>query len=96
MCSRKCQFLAVTSILINVCGAVFNPCGLVPLYKTNNEEVRTNVRMCTALAHLPLEDVDDGCIHIIEIAPSGMRELEKFHDYFVEQWLDMDNVKKKM
>lgn len=69
-------------------------CGLVPAYN-ENEEIRYHIRMCSALAHIPLEMIDDGWLCIQESTPENQK-LQEFYDYFVEQWLDNENIPRVM
>lgn len=81
-------------IIIKGCNFHFNQAiwrkvqelGLVTYYK-ERKEVRDHIRMCAALAHLPEEHISDGWLHIMENAPN-LEALDKFNDYFVEQWLE--------
>lgn len=45
--------------------------------------------MCSALAHLPIENVDDGW-------PYNNEMPTKFYDYFVTQWLEHSSIIKEM
>lgn len=84
------------------CNYHFNQCiwrkvqdiGMVTDY-THDYEVRLNVRMCSALAHLPLDQVDEGWLLIQENTPNH-EKLSKFYDYFVEQWLENSIIPKDM
>lgn len=69
-------------------------CGLVSAYK-ENEEIRCHIRMCSALAHLPLEMLDDGWLCIQESSPENQK-LQEFYDYFVDQWLDNEHMPRDM
>ncbi|GBM30334.1 hypothetical protein AVEN_174145-1 [Araneus ventricosus] len=42
--------------------------------------------MCSALAYIPLNIVEDACIVIMEITPQ-QEKFSEFIDYFVEQWM---------
>lgn len=53
----------------------------------NDEDIRLHVQMCSALAHIPIDDIDEGWIMIMENTPE-VEKLRRFYDYFVEQWLD--------
>ncbi|CAL1272081.1 unnamed protein product [Larinioides sclopetarius] len=82
--------------LLNIvgCNFHFNQClwrqvqslGLVQVYK-ENEEIRLHIRMCTALAHLPEADIDEGWLCIQETSPQHAK-LQEFFDYFVKEWLE--------
>lgn len=69
--------------------------GLVTDYK-NSEEVRLLMRMCSALAHLPVENVDNGWLVIQAETPNNDEKLTKFYDYFVTQWLEHSSITKEM
>jgi len=43
--------------------------------------------MCSALALIPLQYIDEGWLIIMESNPNN-KKLKLFHDYFVEQWLE--------
>lgn len=60
--------------------------GLVVEYK-DCEAIRTFCRMCAALSHLPIENIEDAWLLIMENAPSN-EKLSSFIDYFVTQWMD--------
>lgn len=64
--------------------------GLVVDY-TENKEVRDICRMCSALAYLPLEFINDAWLYIMSICPKN-EKLQLFVDYFVNQWMDNDNI----
>lgn len=68
--------------------------GMVTEYK-NNDEIRLHIRMCAALAYLPLEDLDDGWLTIQESSPNN-EKLQEFYDYYVEQWLQNSTITKNM
>ncbi|KAG8177811.1 hypothetical protein JTE90_021144 [Oedothorax gibbosus] len=46
--------------------------------------------MCSALAYIPLEFIDDAWLIIWEIA-YNIRKLSPFIDYFVDEWMDNPN-----
>ena len=87
---------------ISGCNFHFNQCmwrnlqnfGLTADY-TNNEEIRLHIRMCAALAYLPIDDVEDGWICTQQTSPNH-EKLTRFYDYFVSQWLENDNITKEM
>lgn len=66
--------------------------GLVEEYR-DNEEIRLNIRMCSALSLIPLQNIDEGWLIIMENSPNN-EKLKIFHDYFVEQWLDNATITK--
>ncbi|KAF0759758.1 MULE domain-containing protein [Aphis craccivora] len=66
--------------------------GLVDEYR-DNDEIRINIRMCSALALIPLQDIDEGWLIIMENSPDN-EKLKLFHDYFVEQWLENTIISK--
>lgn len=80
--------------VISGCNFHFNQClwrkiqslGLVKDYK-ENEEIRQICKMCSALAYMPLNTIEDGWILIMEGVPDN-EKLNQFIDYFVEQWMD--------
>jgi hypothetical protein len=43
--------------------------------------------MCSALAFIPLQDIDEGWLIIMENSLNN-EKLKFLHDYFVEQWLE--------
>jgi hypothetical protein len=47
--------------------------------------------MCAALAHMPLDAIDEGWLHIMESSPDYSK-VQDFNDYFVEQWLENDVI----
>ncbi|XP_060845637.1 uncharacterized protein LOC132925246 [Rhopalosiphum padi] len=59
--------------------------GLASNYK-DDADTRLHVRMCSALAHIPIDDIDGGWI-IIMINTSDNDKLQIFYDYLIEQWL---------
>ncbi|CAL1288591.1 unnamed protein product [Larinioides sclopetarius] len=79
---------------ISGCNFHFNQClwrkiqtlGLVKEYK-ENEEIKLFCKMCSALAYMPLNTVEDAWIVIMERAPQH-EKLSEFIDYFIEQWMD--------
>lgn len=79
---------------INGCHFHFTQClwrkvqelGLVRKYM-EEEEIRLHIRMCAALAHLPVEDVEEGWLSIQEESPTDP-SLQTFYDYFVSQWFE--------
>lgn len=60
-----------------------------------NQEVRTSICMCAALAFLHPEQVQDGWILIHSQAVQN-EKLTKFFDYFVDQWLENPNIQIEM
>lgn len=64
--------------------------GLTREYR-ENEEVRMQVRMCAALAFLRPEDISDGWLEIHSKSPD-VTKLAEFFDYFVERWLENDEI----
>ncbi|KAL4123194.1 hypothetical protein QTP88_015417 [Uroleucon formosanum] len=58
-----------------------------------NEEIRLNIRMCSALALIPFQDIDEGWLIIMESSPNN-EKLKLFYDYFVEQWLENEIMSK--
>lgn len=56
-----------------------------------NSEISLHVRMCAALAFLKPEDVLDGWVEIHSQAPESSK-LSQFFDYFVENWLDNQDI----
>lgn len=56
-----------------------------------NEEVRMIIRMCAALAFLRPEDVPDGWLEIHSRVPDN-EKLSGFLDYFVERWMENEEV----
>lgn len=86
------------STVISGCSYHFNQCiwrrvqhlGLTSLY-TNNPDVRKHIRMCAALAYIPPDDVEDGFLKIMETTPS-LPKLKEFYDYFVNEWLENENI----
>jgi len=51
--------------------------------------------MCSALALIPLQDIDEGWLIIMENSPNN-EKLKLFHDYFVEQWLENEIMSKNI
>ncbi|GBN79445.1 hypothetical protein AVEN_69305-1 [Araneus ventricosus] len=58
--------------------------------------------MCAVLAHLPIEDIVDGWLCIMEDSPEN-EKLQRFYDHFLNQWMensvitiDMWNCLKKL
>jgi len=43
--------------------------------------------MCSDLAHIPIDDIDEGWIIIMTNTPDNDK-LQIFYDYFIEQWLE--------
>jgi len=68
--------------------------GLVDEYR-DNEDIRLNIRMCSALALIPLQDIDEGWLIIMESSPNN-EKLKLFHDYVVEQWLENEIMSKNI
>lgn len=52
-----------------------------------SEEENRHVAKCGALAHLPVDFVEDGWLAIMEEAPDT-DNITKFNNYFVSTWLD--------
>lgn len=50
-------------------------------------EENKHVANCGALAHLPVEKVEDGWLAIMEDAPNS-EKITKFNNYFVSTWLE--------
>ena len=69
-------------------------CGLAPAYK-ENEEIRLHIRMCSALAHVPLELIDDAWLSIQESTPED-EKLRVFYDYVVDQWLENEHIQREV
>lgn len=57
----------------------------------DNIEIRQICKMCSALAYIPLNMVEDAWILIMELLPQHQK-LNEFMDYFVEQWMDNPTV----
>lgn len=82
------------NIRVSGCNFHFNQClwrkvqelGLTEEYK-QNAEVRLHIRMCAALAYIPLTEVENGWLSIMEDAPTTSK-LQQFQDYFIEQWME--------
>jgi hypothetical protein len=51
--------------------------------------------MCASLAYLSLEHIDEGWLIIQENSPHN-EKLQKFYDYFVEQWLENGEITRAM
>lgn len=68
--------------------------GLASEY-TNNCEIRLVVRMCSALAHLPENDIDSGWLYIMSEAPVN-EKITKFLDYYVAYWLENATISRQM
>jgi hypothetical protein len=47
--------------------------------------------MCAGLAYLPIDEVEDGWLMLMESLPQN-EKLTLFLDYFVEQWMEKQNV----
>ncbi|KAE9544242.1 hypothetical protein AGLY_001421 [Aphis glycines] len=60
--------------------------GLASNYK-DDANIRLHVRMCSALAYIPFDDIDEGWIIIMTNTPDNDK-LQIFYDYFIEQWLE--------
>ena len=56
-----------------------------------NEEIRQICKMCSALSLIPIEFIDEALLLIMEDAPQEDK-LSTFISYFVEQWLENQNV----
>jgi hypothetical protein len=84
--------------VITGCNFNFNQClwiqiqniGLAVEYK-EDEQVRIIFRMCAALAYLPIDEVEEGWLMIMESVPQN-EKLTLFLDYFVERWMGNQNV----
>ena len=80
------------------CNFHFNQCiyrkiqelGLVKDY-TENEEVRTYIRMIAALAHIPPQCIDYGYDHLMANVPAAEGIVE-FNNYVTEQWFNNPHV----
>ncbi|KAF0713219.1 MULE domain-containing protein [Aphis craccivora] len=68
--------------------------GLASTYK-DNADIRLHVRMCCALAHIPISDIDEGWIIIMSNTPDNDK-LTLFYDYFIEQWLENPIISRGM
>lgn len=87
------------SVQILGCNYHFNQCvwrkiqelGMIHDY-TNKEEVRLHVRICAALAYVPVTDVENGWLCIMEDSPNHHQQLQKFQDYLVDQWIQNSNI----
>jgi hypothetical protein len=87
--------------VITVCNFHFNQC----LWRQKNivlwgeyeenEQVRLTYRMCAALAHLPIKKVEEGWLMMVENVPQN-KKLTLFLDYFVEHWMESQNVPTEM
>lgn len=83
---------------VSGCNYHYNQClwrqiqnlGLTTDYR-DIEEVRTICRMCSALALIPIEKLDDAWLLIMSLSPTH-HKLEAFLDYFVDQWMENDNL----
>ena len=70
--------------------------GLSEEYRTN-EEVKLHVNMCAALAFLKPEEVQDGWLQVYAEAPDHDNpKLEELFNYFVEAWLENDQIPMQM
>lgn len=49
--------------------------------------------MCSDLALIPLQDIDEGWLIIMENSPDNEKH-KLFHDFFVEQWLENTIISK--
>ena len=84
---------------ISGCNFHFNQClyrriqheGLAAEYR-DNAEVQQYVRMVAALAHLPVDDVIDGWLAVMEDYPANNQKLNAWNDYFVSQWVENSNL----
>ncbi|GBM55780.1 hypothetical protein AVEN_190361-1 [Araneus ventricosus] len=54
----------------------------------DNEEIKSFIRKCSALAHIPPDSLDNGWLSIMENVPSTVA-TGKFIDYMVEQYLEI-------
>jgi hypothetical protein len=64
--------------------------GLTVEYK-EDEQVRIICRMCAALAYLPIDKGEERWFMIMDSVPQN-EKLTSFLDYFVEQWMENQNV----
>lgn len=48
-------------------------------------------RMCSALAHISIDDINEGWIIIMSNKPDN-DEPKIIYDYFIEQWLENPNI----
>jgi hypothetical protein len=84
--------------VITGCNFHFNQClwrqvqtiSLTVEYK-EDEQVRIICRMCVVLAYLPIDKVEEVWLMIMESVPQN-EILTLFLDYFVEQWMENQNV----
>ena len=61
----------------------------------NDENVKLHLRMCTALAHLPVDDdVVKGWFYIMANIPVNDK-LQNFYEYFAKEWLHNSVIGKK-
>ncbi|KAF9411155.1 hypothetical protein HW555_010017 [Spodoptera exigua] len=52
-----------------------------------------HVKLCTQLAHLPPDFLDEGWLYVMSESPNNM-EVTKFNDYFVQTWLEHEVLSK--
>ena len=53
--------------------------------------MREHIRSVAAFAQLPVADVQDGWLALMEDCPANdYPEIEEFNDYFIETWLSED------
>ena len=64
--------------------------GLIKKYR-EDEEIRKTLPMFSALCLLPVEKVEEAFLQITENIPTNDK-LERFIDYFVEQWMGNPSV----
>lgn len=57
----------------------------------NSINEKRHLALCAALAHVKLEDIEDGWLWIMEDAPQS-ETVTTFNDYFVSQWLENKNI----
>lgn len=57
-----------------------------------NQDIKRHIRMCAALSHLPPSETENGWLYIMESSPVH-EGIEKFNDYFVNQWLENETIR---
>jgi hypothetical protein len=82
--------LAVTLILISFCGDKYKLFDLTVEYK-ESEQVQITCRICAALAHLLINKAEEVRLMIMENIPQNGK-LTLFIDYYVQQWMENQNV----
>ncbi|XP_054709080.1 uncharacterized protein LOC129218781 [Uloborus diversus] len=65
--------------------------GLVKNY-VNSEETRTWIRRIIALPLVPMDEVSEAFLLLLEDAPQQTRAVRKMIDYVVDTWLDENNA----